>query len=192
MRLAQSETYYPRFQEPGTGVTGVEVGILRVSDSKWWDFDDSTWQASPTTQHSALAEKATGIWTLAAGWAVPDAAATYAVQFKVTDASGDFYAEGPDIVVDDALHKIQASGGTIVKGTVSHDNTAASTTVFYCDDITEATADHYNGRIVIFTSGVLIYQATDITDYELDTGEGKFTVTALTEAPGDNDSFVII
>jgi hypothetical protein len=87
---------------------------------------------------------------------------------------------------------LDKSAGTIVAGTVSHDNTAASTTVFYSDDITEATADHFNGRIVIFTSGVLQYQATDITDYALVSGEGQFTVTALTEAAGDNDTFVIV
>ena len=87
---------------------------------------------------------------------------------------------------------MQKAGSTIITGTVSHDNPPATTTVFYSDDITEATPDHYNGRIVIFTSGALQNQATDITDYELDTGEGKFTVTALTEAPGDNDTFVIV
>jgi len=87
---------------------------------------------------------------------------------------------------------MKMAGGTIVEGTVSHDNTASSTTVFYSDDIIEATADHYNGRIVIFTSGALIYQATDITDYALVSGEGKFTVTALTEAPADNVTFVIV
>ena len=92
----------------------------------------------------------------------------------------------------DAADKLEASAETIVVGTVSHDNTASSTTVFYSDDITEATADHYNGRIIIFTSGDLIRQATDITDYALDTGEGKFTVTALTEAPADNVTFVIV
>jgi len=92
----------------------------------------------------------------------------------------------------DAADKLEASAETIVTGTVSHDNTAASTTVFYSDDITEATADHFNGRIVIFTSGALQYQATDITDYALVAGEGQFTVTALTEAPADNVTFVIV
>ena len=87
---------------------------------------------------------------------------------------------------------MQKAGSTIVTGTVSHDNTPATTTVFYCDDITEATADHFNGRIIIFTSGPLLNQATDITDYALKAGEGKFTVTALTEAPGDNVTFVIV
>jgi len=97
-----------------------------------------------------------------------------------------------DALTTAAATKIALSAGTIVVGTVSHDNTAATTTVFYCDDITEATADHYNGRIVIFTSGALQYQASDITDYELDTGEGKFTVTATTEAAADNDTFIIV
>ena len=91
-----------------------------------------------------------------------------------------------------AATKLALSAGVIVPGTVSWDNTNASTTVFYSDDITEATADHYIGRIVIFTSGALIYQATDITDYALVAGEGKFTVTALTESPADNVTFIIV
>jgi len=97
-----------------------------------------------------------------------------------------------DALTAAAATKLATSAGTMVIGTVSHDNTAASTTVIYSDDITEATADHYNGRIMIFTSGDLQYQATDITDYALDTGEGKFTVTALTEAPADNVTFIIV
>ena len=69
---------------------------------------------------------------------------------------------------------------------------SATTTAFEADDITEATADHYIGRIIIFTSGALQYQATDITDYELSGSNGKFTVSALTEAAGNNDTFIII
>ena len=91
-----------------------------------------------------------------------------------------------------AADNLEASAETIVIGTVSHDNTVATTTVFYSDDITEATADHFNGRIVIFTSGALANQATDITGYELSAGEGKFTVTALTELPPDDSTFVIV
>ena len=98
----------------------------------------------------------------------------------------------PSQISSTSAVKLDASAGTIVKGTVSHDATPATTTVFYSDNITEATADHFNGRIVIFTSGDVIYQATDITDYELDTGEGKFTVTTLTEAPADDVTFIIV
>ena len=97
-----------------------------------------------------------------------------------------------DALTAAAATKLATSTGTIVTGTVSHDNTAATTSIFYCDDITEATADHFNGRIIIFTSGALQYQATDITDYALVAGEGKFTVSTLTEAPADNTTFIIV
>ncbi|KKM87089.1 hypothetical protein LCGC14_1272460 [marine sediment metagenome] len=80
---------------------------------------------------------------------------------------------------------------TMIYGTVD-DAQAPTTTTFEADDITEATANHYNGRIVIFTSGALLGQATDITDYELNGANGKFTVTELTEAPLDDDTFVIV
>lgn len=57
-------------------------------------------------------------------------------------------------------------------------------------NLAEATDDHYNGRLLVFVSGSLLGQATDITDY---TGSTKtLTFTALTEAPSAGDSFVIV
>lgn len=85
-----------------------------------------------------------------------------------------------------------AAATTMITGIVSWENTNATTTVIFSDDVTEATADHYNGRLFVPTSGALLGQYTDITDYALDTGEGKFTVTALTEPPADNSTFVIL
>lgn len=67
-----------------------------------------------------------------------------------------------------------------------------TTTEFQADDVTEATADHYIGRVVIFTSGALLGQATDITDYAAVGGIGQFTVTAMTDAPANNDTFIIV
>lgn len=79
----------------------------------------------------------------------------------------------------------------VLKGTV--DNTVAPTsTVFEADDITEATADHYKDRVIIFKSGVLRDQAKDITAYALVAGRGRFTTSAFTEAPGNNDEFLIV
>lgn len=106
----------------------------------------------------------------------------------LTKAAGDGDLAAVKVVTDN----LAAAATTMIEGTVSWDNTEAITTVFYSNDLTEATADHYNGRVVLFTSGDLVGQATDITDYALDTGEGKFTVTALTEAPADNVTFVIV
>ena len=70
----------------------------------------------------------------------------------------------------------------------SVNDAAASTTAFVITS-TEATDDHFNGRIITFTSGALIGQSTDITDY---VGATKtVTVTALTEAPANSVTFVI-
>lgn len=81
-----------------------------------------------------------------------------------------------------ALSAATIVSGTAITGTLS---TTAMTT-----DLTEATDDHFNGRIIIWTGGVLANQATNITDY---TGLTKLlTFTAVTEAPSNTDPFVIV
>ena len=71
--------------------------------------------------------------------------------------------------------------GTAITGTLS---TTAFTT-----NLTEATDDHYNGRIITFTSGVLAGQQREITDYN---GTTKtITVAAMTDAPSNTDAFFI-
>lgn len=71
---------------------------------------------------------------------------------------------------------------------------SATTTAFAADGFTEATDDHYNGRLITFVTGNLKGQQTDITDYDAadgPQGAQEFTVTALTEAPANDDFFVI-
>ena len=106
----------------------------------------------------------------------------------VTDVTNQVTADVTAISgSSDAADKLEASAKTIVvaaavTGTLS--TTAMTTT------LTETTDDHYNGRIIIWTSGALKDQATDITDY---TGATKLlTYTATTEAPSDGDTFVIV
>jgi hypothetical protein len=102
MRWAQDETYRAKYQEPNSNITAVSVGIIRVSDGFWWDFNDSTFKNSGwTTQYQALTEDANGMWYDGTGFAVPDSDAQYGVQFKVTNNYETFYAEGPDIIVND-------------------------------------------------------------------------------------------
>ena len=91
-----------------------------------------------------------------------------------------------------AATQLALSAATIATGTVDDTAFAMTTTEFEADDISTAAADHYNGRIIIFTSGTLQNQATDITDYALTGGRGHFTVTALTSAPVNNVTFVIV
>ena len=86
-----------------------------------------------------------------------------------------------------AADNLEASAETIIIGAAEAGT--LSTTVM-TSDLAEATDDHYNGRIVIWTSGVLLGQATDITDYLGSTGQ--LTFTAVTEAPSAADTFVIV
>lgn len=66
---------------------------------------------------------------------------------------------------------------------------AGSETTTIITDLTETTNDHYNGRVITFTSGALAGQTAEIEDYD---GTTKaLTVTALTEPPSPGDTFVI-
>jgi len=64
------------------------------------------------------------------------------------------------------------------------------TTTVMQTDLAEATDDHYNGAVLIITSGAGIDQRTDITDYAGATG--TLTVTAVATAPAATDTFKIV
>lgn len=85
---------------------------------------------------------------------------------------------------------LEKSANTIRRGAV--DVAPAPTTTAFADtaNLTEAANDHWKGRIIIFTSGTLKDQATDITAY---TGASKLlTFTALTAAPAAGDTYCIV
>lgn len=87
----------------------------------------------------------------------------------------------------EAADNLQISAEVIVPGTAQ---TGTLSTTQMSTNLTEATDDHYNGRTIIWTSGVLQDQATDITDYN---GTSKvLTFTAVTEAPSNGDTFAIV
>jgi hypothetical protein len=96
-----------------------------------------------------------------------------------------------DALTAAAAAKLALSALGIIPGTVDTAGGAPTSTVFEASDITEATADHYVGRIVTFTSGAMLGQSSDITAYALVGGRGHFTVTALTEAPANAVTFVV-
>jgi len=63
------------------------------------------------------------------------------------------------------------------------------TTTVIQTNLAEITDDHYIGRIVVFTSGNALGEASDITDYAGATG--TLTVTVMTTAPANTDTFTI-
>lgn len=91
-----------------------------------------------------------------------------------------------------AAAKLGKSADSMLTGTIDTTAHTPTTTQFECDDITEATTDHYKNRVVIFTSGALIRQVCSITSYSLVSGRGRFTVSTLTEAPANNDTLIIV
>jgi len=92
-----------------------------------------------------------------------------------------------------AAVRLALSAGQIIPGTVSDVTTLPSTTAFAASDITEATADHYIGRSVLFTTGALTGQVASCSDYSLVSGEGVFTVSsAMTDTPSDGDTFLLV
>jgi hypothetical protein len=91
-----------------------------------------------------------------------------------------------------AATNLSASAAGILPGTVDTAGAAATTSMFETSSTAEATADHFVGRIVIFRSGALLYQQALITAYALNGGRGRFTVTTMTDAPSNGDTFAIL
>jgi hypothetical protein len=86
--------------------------------------------------------------------------------------------------------KLEKSASAITYGTTKA--SAGTTTTFLTASITEATTDHFKGRIILFLDGALALQATAITNYSLSGGEGLFTFNTLTEAVPNSTAFVIV
>jgi hypothetical protein len=84
-----------------------------------------------------------------------------------------------------AVAKLEGGATALVLGAC----VAGSSTTEIRTNLTEATNDHYNGRVITFTSGALADQARPIADYN---GTNKYiTVVTLTESPAEGDAFVI-
>jgi hypothetical protein len=85
---------------------------------------------------------------------------------------------------------ILVAAGIAVSGTV--DDVGPAITDFDTD-LAEATNDHYNQQLLMFTSGVCAGQAHFINDYTGATANCAFAATdRWTDAPGDGDAFVIL
>lgn len=157
------------------------------------EIKGATWSAATDTLE-AIRDRGDAAWATATGFSTHAAADVWAVATRaLTDKAGF------SLAADQAVNATKINGsataaarlalsaasiisGTAVAGTLS---TTQMTT-----DLTEATDDHYNSRILIWTSGALTAQATNITDYA---GATKMpTFTATTEAPAPGDTFIIV
>ena len=87
--------------------------------------------------------------------------------------------------------KLEASADTIVSGSAV---SGTLSTTEMTTNLPSTVNDHYNGRVLIITNGSsttgLLYQATNITDYDGTTK--KLTFTALSAAPSSSTTFIIV
>jgi len=90
-----------------------------------------------------------------------------------------------------AILNLEKSAGTIIRGAAQ---TGTLSTTEMTTDITISVADQLKGRVIIFDSdtstAALRNQATDITACVV--SGGKLTFTALTTAPSNGDTFVVV
>lgn len=103
-------------------------------------------------------------------------------------ANADAVAISTDATAADRLEAMLDATPT---GAVVDDNDPDPTTTAFETNLTEATNDHYNGCFVLFYSGALLGQSRKISDYD---GTTKIITvgTAFTEAPANNDAFMIL
>lgn len=174
----------------GAAATIAAMLTKLADDNGGADFDAET-----DSQRSSRA-RGDAAWITATGFntVVPDAAGTAASLHTTTDGlvtTVDTVVDAIKVITDAltaaAAAKLALSTGTIVSGAAE---AGTLSTTQMTTDLTEATADHYNGRVIIWTSGVLQNQATDITDYV--GAAGLLTFTAVTEAPSAADTFIIV
>lgn len=183
-----------------TGATGVNLLAATQTSIDAIETDSNALNDTKIPDTISLAAIADALWNevlsghLTAGFAGRALSDAFTAASNLNDTSVPAIKVITDALGATAAAQLNLSANQIITFTVDTvTNThTPTTTEFQADDITEATANHYNGRIVIFTSGALAGQVSDITSYEAVGGIGQFTVSALTEAPANDDTGIIL
>jgi hypothetical protein len=185
----------------GIAVTGKAIADLVV---KVLYADSTDFETLTTTTDVTLDEASGGWYRIIINSAKVDLAGMLLVQISSATLAFDTKEYLHEIVaasagnviqingVASAAAKLSLSASTMIAGTITDAALAPTATNFECSDITDATADHYNGRVIIFTSGGIIRQAQTITDYAKVGSNGRFVTTAFTTAPANGDTLIVV
>ena len=137
---------------------------------------------------------------------------TYGIPVKVlapqrgTDNASTFNASSDTVDIGKingnatSASNLQKSTSQIIQGTVSSspiptNNLGTEESTFGSSSFSSSIPDDaYIGRLIVFTSGTLSGQTTNIKDYAYDSGNsvGFFTTKNLTSVPQANDTFIIV
>src|SRR3990167_1236829 len=130
-------------------------------------------RAGLTALPNAAAEAAGGLYTRGTGAGQINQPANGSVDANAVALNGGTAA----------AENLRRSAESIYYGSVTG---AVTTTTLIDSGLTQADTDHWKGRIVIFLTGTLAKEATDITEF--DPATDKLTFTALTSAPSGGDT----
>src|SRR5574343_86288 len=72
---------------------------------------------------------------------------------------------------------LQKNAAQMTEFTVDNTGFTATSTIFETSSITEATANHYVDRLVLWCTGILAGKVMRVTAYSLSSGRGRFTMT---------------
>lgn len=162
--------------------------VARCTETRLAELDAANMPADIDTLLARITGQAALEATLTAmkgtGWSSETLKAIYD---KLFDAATQTVDVGKINGSATAAARLALSAGTIVSGAAV---AGALSTTEMTTDLTETTNNHYNGRIIIWTSGALKDQGTNITAY--DGASKKLTFSAVTEPPAAGDTFIIV
>lgn len=177
----------------GGGASTITLNALASTDDNVYR-DQAVFIAAGTGQDQSRRvssyDGGTKVATVDPAWQVqPDATSIYAMlPLSNTSELQAEWADGGRL--DLILDAIEADTDQMNLGIVVSTTKAGTLSTTQCSsNLTETTTDHYKGRIITWTSGVLDGQSTDITAYS--GTNGVLTYTLVTEAPGAGDAFKI-
>ncbi len=106
-------------------------------------------------------------------------------------SSGNFNVSQINSDASAAVNLSKSAAG-MPYATVDNAGFAPTTTQFETSSITTGYADHYKKRLVLWRTGTLANNVTDITAYSVVANRGHFTVSPMPAAPGNGDGFVVV
>jgi len=183
----QQTFYFPIVK---TGVTDLAVSA---------DYTPAATDCRLSKDGGAWAQATNTIADETEGWSITFTAAEMQatrIHVNIIDSATKAIEDQSLVIFTGLGGQIEATAGIII-GEVDTATEASSTTTMEAFRISpnvteETTADHYNGRLILWTTGILLGQMTDITDYALANSKERFVFTATTEAPGDGDRFCVL
>jgi len=183
---------------PDTNLTGVdEAELLKNNGAATVDITSNTWAAISGCDGwydltlSASNTDTVGLLTIVVqddSDCLPVFCHFQVIEETVFDEIFKSAATGINSACDTALSDINLDHFIQTTSTVSD---ASATTAGFDTALAEASDDHYNNMVIVFTDNNLAGQARRISDYD-GTDKTITVVPAFTEAPANGDAFVII